>query len=92
MTRHAPNDLLANGSYGKNVAGLIIHMRASKVPFDSIPEIILNTLGICISKSTAINAVYRIQMYWNHLHKRSYAAFKSDHMHPMKPHIVSMAY
>ena len=60
MTRHAPNDLPVRGSYGKNVVGLIMQLRASKMPFGSIPEIILNTLGIHISKSTAINAVYRI--------------------------------
>ena len=60
ITRHAPNDLPVRGSYGKNIAGLIIQLRASKMPFGSIPEIILNTLGIHISKSTAINTVYRI--------------------------------
>ena len=59
-TRHAPNDLPANGSYGKNVVGLIIQLRAAKIPFDTMPEIIQNTFDIHISKSTAINAVYRV--------------------------------
>ncbi len=59
-----------------------MQLRASKVSFDSIPEIILNTLGIRISKSTAINAVYSIHVLESCTQEIIYRIQNSDHIHP----------
>ncbi len=57
-------------------------LRASNVPFDFISEIILNTFGIRISKSTAINAVYRVAETLEAYTQDTISKIqKSDHIH-----------
>ncbi|MDI1495640.1 MAG: Transposase [Cenarchaeum symbiont of Oopsacas minuta] len=56
----AENDLPKSGSYGKNIIALVTEYRATRIPYDQIPQLVKTACGLVVAKSTVINMIANV--------------------------------
>ena len=59
-TKNAPNDLPARGNLGKTLAGMVLELRASRIPLKMITVAVASMTGIDLATSTICNAITRM--------------------------------